>query len=50
MISTTPILISELDEKREIAHFFSLRNHRSVNEIYDEYGSAITAAEMLGGF
>ncbi|HEX4839090.1 MAG TPA: hypothetical protein VFU89_01460 [Rhabdochlamydiaceae bacterium] len=42
--------ISELDEKREIANFFSLRNHRSVNRIYDEYGSAIAAAEMLGGY
>lgn len=41
--------VSELDEKRQIAHFFSLRNHRSVNRIYDEYGSAIAAAEELGG-
>lgn len=40
--------VSELDEKREIANFFSLRNHRSVNRIYDEYGSAIEAAEILG--
>ena len=40
--------ISELDEKREIANFFSLRNHRSVNKIFDKYGSAIGAAEILG--
>jgi hypothetical protein len=40
--------VSELDEKREIANFFSLRNHRSVNKIFDKYGSAIGAAEMLG--
>ena len=40
--------ISELDEKREIAYFFSLRNHRSVNKIFDKYGSAIGAAEILG--
>jgi len=40
--------IFELDEKREIAHFFSLRNHRSVNKIFDKYGSAIEAAEILG--
>ena len=42
--------VAELDEKQQIADFFSLRNHRSVNRIYDEYGSAINAAEMLGGF
>ena len=42
--------IFELGEKREIKNFFSLRNHRSVNRIYDEYGSAITAAEELGGY
>jgi hypothetical protein len=42
--------VSELDEKQQIADFFSLRNHRSVNRIYDEYGCAITAAEMLGGY
>ncbi len=41
--------VAELDEKQQIADFFSLRNHRSVNRIYDEYGSAIDAAEMLGG-
>jgi hypothetical protein len=40
--------VSELDEKREIAHFFSLRNHRSVNKIFDKYGSVIGAAEILG--
>lgn len=40
--------ISELDEKREIANFFSLRNHRSANKIFDKYGSAIAAAEILG--
>lgn len=40
--------IFELDEKREIALFFSLRNHRSVNKIFDKYGSAIEAAEILG--
>ena len=40
--------ISELHEKREIAIFFSLRNHRSVNKIFDKYGSAIEAAEVLG--
>lgn len=40
---------SELDEKQQIADFFSLRNYRSVNRIYNEYGSAITAAEILGG-
>jgi hypothetical protein len=39
---------SELDEKREIASFFSLRNHLSVNNIFDKYGSAISAAEILG--
>lgn len=27
--------VSELDEKREIANFFSLRNHRYVNKIFD---------------
>jgi hypothetical protein len=40
--------IFELDEKREIANFFSLRNHRSVNKILDKHGSAIGAAEILG--
>ena len=40
--------IFELDEKREIALFFSLRNHRSVNKIFDKYESAIEAAEILG--
>ncbi len=40
--------ISELEEKREIAIFFSLRNHRSANKIFDKYGSAIGAAEILG--
>jgi replicative DNA helicase len=40
--------IFELGEKREIANFFSLRNHRSVNTIFDKYGSAIGAAEILG--
>ncbi len=40
--------IFELDEKREIARFFSLRNHRFVNKIFDKYGSAIDAAETLG--
>ena len=40
--------VSELDEKRQIADFFSLRNHRSVNKIFDKYGSAIGAAEILG--
>jgi len=47
--------IFELGEKREIALFFSLRNHRSVNKIFDKYESAIAAAEILrsrlyGGF
>ena len=42
--------VSELDEKREIANFFSLQNHRSVNRIYNEYGCAISAAEALVGF
>ncbi len=40
--------VSELDEKREIANFFSLRNHRSVNKIFDKYGSSIGASEILG--
>lgn len=40
--------VSELDEKQQIADFFSLRNHRSVNNIFDRYGSAIAAAEILG--
>jgi len=42
------VKVSELDEKREIANFFSLRNHRSVNKIFNKYGSAIGAAEILG--
>lgn len=41
--------VSELDEKQQIADFLSLRNHRSANKIFDKYGSAIAAAEMLGG-
>ena len=40
--------VSELDEKREIVNFFSLRNHRSVDKIFDKYGSVIAAAEILG--
>lgn len=38
----------ELDEKQQIADFFSLRNHRSVNKIYKKYGSALAAADFLG--
>jgi hypothetical protein len=34
-----------LDEKREIANLFSLRNNRIVDKIYAKYGSALTAAE-----
>lgn len=38
----------DLDEKWQIADFFSLRNNRSANEILSKYGSAMTAAEVLG--
>lgn len=34
-----------LDEKSEIANFFSLRNKRIVDKIYARYGSVLTAAE-----
>ncbi len=34
-----------LDEKSEIANFFSLRNNRLVDKIYARYGSALAAAE-----
>lgn len=39
----------DLDEKQQIADFFSLRNYQSVNKVFDEYGCAIIAAEVLGG-
>jgi hypothetical protein len=40
--------VFELDEKQQIVDFFRLRNYRSVNTIFDEYGCAINAAEILG--
>lgn len=36
----------DLNEKEQIAGFFSLRNNRAVDKIFDEYGSAIIAAEV----
>ncbi len=35
----------DLDEKEQIADFFSLRNSRQVDRIFEEYGCAIGAAE-----
>lgn len=39
-----------LDEKQQIADFFSLRNYQSVNKIFNKYGCAIIAAEILGPY
>lgn len=36
----------DLDEKEQIANFFSLRNNRAVNTIFDQCGSAVIAAEI----
>lgn len=38
----------ELDEKEQIADFFSLRNHRAVEKLFAKYGSALIAAESWG--
>lgn len=38
----------ELDEKEQIADFFSLKNNQSVNEIFEKYGCALIAAEVWG--
>ena len=38
----------DLDEKLDIAHFFSLRNNYSVDKILDEFGCSISAAEAWG--
>lgn len=38
----------DLDEKEQIASFFSLRNNQAVNKIFTEYGSALIAAEAWG--
>jgi hypothetical protein len=35
----------DLDEKEQIADFFSLRNNRDVDRIFNRYGSALVAAE-----
>lgn len=37
----------DLDEKGQIADFFSLRNNRQVNKVFEEYGCAIFAAEAF---
>jgi hypothetical protein len=38
----------ELEEKEQIADFFSLKNHRVVNQIFAKYGCALFAAEAWG--
>jgi hypothetical protein len=38
----------ELEEKRQLADFFSLRNNREVDRIYKKYPMAILAAEEFG--
>jgi hypothetical protein len=35
----------ELDEKEQIADFFSLRNNRETDRLFNRYGSALVAAE-----
>lgn len=38
----------DLDEKEQIADILSLRTIRAVDKIFDEYGCAMTAMEILG--
>lgn len=37
----------DLDEKEQIAEFFSLRNSKQVDKVFEEYGCAVIAAEVF---